>query len=87
MPEDRSRSARETNDEWIAVLVALLIFGGLFWWFASRQSIPVGWQGLLRSRPVAPEAPKGTGKEPTRAIAPKPQPDAPAKAPAASEPV
>lgn len=84
LPEDRSRSARETNDEWIAVLVALLIFGGLFWWFASRQSIPAGWQGLLRSRPVAPEAPKGPRTEPTKAIAPKPQPDAPAKAPAAS---
>ncbi|HEY9688670.1 MAG TPA: S-layer homology domain-containing protein [Coleofasciculaceae cyanobacterium] len=43
LPDERSRSPRESNDEWIAVLVALLMFGSLFVWFLGKGQGRSAW--------------------------------------------
>ncbi len=83
LPDGRSRSPRETNDEWIAVLVALLMFGGLFAWFVGKGQGRSAWDWLAQAGQSAglagqrsPSA--SAGKSPEPSTKPSVQPIAPA---------
>lgn len=78
LPDKRSRSARETNDEWIAVLVALLMFGGLFGWLWSRSQGRIGfswWNGSARPPAAQPSPAKSPAISPTPSPIATNQPD------------
>lgn len=78
LPDKRSRSARETNDEWIAVLVALLMFGGLFGWLWSRSQGRIGfswWNGSARPPAAQPSPAQSPAISPTPSPIATNQPD------------
>lgn len=84
LPDDRSRSPRESNDEWIAVLVALLMFGSLFAWFVGKGQGQSAWNWFGRSGAatnLAGDRPAQPSKLPTPVTQPSIKPAVPTVSP------
>lgn len=76
-PDPQSRRDRQAFDELIAVAVALLGIGSVFFWALSQQEPPFRWGSLIPSpspigSPVPPVSPTPSVEQPSRAIIPAP---------------